>query len=152
MKTNIVLMGILFTSLVGSASAQSYSINWYKIAGGGGASSGGNFSVSGTIGQPDATASSALTGGGFSLTGGFWSLYAVQTPGAPWLKIYLSGAASAVVAWPVPGSAGYVLQENLNLTATNWVNSSATILTGNGTNQITVSPPAGNKFFRLYHP
>ena len=155
MKTKDILVAVLFTmftSLVGSASAQSYSIDWHKIAGGGGTSSGGNFSVSGTIGQHDATASSALTGGGYSLTGGFWSLYAVQTPGAPWLKIYLSGAASVVVAWPVPGSAGYVLQENLNLTTTNWVNSSATISTSNNTNQITVSPPAGNKFFRLYHP
>jgi|ERR1017187_9618648 hypothetical protein len=152
MKTKNILLALLFAGLVGSSTAQSYSVDWHKISGGGGTSTGGNFSVIGTIGQHDATASSALTGGGYSLTSGFWSLYAVQTPGAPWLKIYLSGTASAVVAWPVPGSAGFVLQENLNLATTNWVNSSATISTSNNTNQITVSPPAGNKFFRLYHP
>jgi len=36
------------------AAAQSYSIDWFTIDGGGGMSTGGVFSVSGTIGQPDA--------------------------------------------------------------------------------------------------
>jgi hypothetical protein len=65
--------------------AQQYSIDWHKIAGGGGTSSGGQYSLSGTIGQPDASA--AMTGGNYSLTGGFWALYALQTPGAPLLTI-----------------------------------------------------------------
>ena len=50
-------------------SAQNYSIDWYKVAGGGGTSTGGVYSLSGMIGQPDA--SGAMTGGGYSLTGGF---------------------------------------------------------------------------------
>jgi len=33
---------------------QQCSIDWYKIAGGGGTSTGGVYSASGTIGQPDA--------------------------------------------------------------------------------------------------
>ncbi|HXR05029.1 MAG TPA: hypothetical protein VN836_10025, partial [Verrucomicrobiae bacterium] len=37
-----------------TANAQQYSIDWHKVAGGGGTSSGGTFAVSGTIGQPDA--------------------------------------------------------------------------------------------------
>lgn len=42
-----------FTLLTGivSASAQSYSIDWFKVAGGGGSSTGGVYSVSGTIGS-----------------------------------------------------------------------------------------------------
>src|ERR1700679_2210350 len=72
-----------------SSNAQSYSINWYKISGGGGTSTNGQYSVSGTIGQPDA--STAMTGGNYSLTGGFWALYAVQVPGAPVLTITRSG-------------------------------------------------------------
>ena len=44
-----------------SARAQSYSINWYKVAGGGGTSTGGTYSVSGTIGQHDA--GGPMTGG-----------------------------------------------------------------------------------------
>ena len=79
-----------------SASAQNYSIDWYKVAGGGGTSTGGVYAVSGTIGQPEA--SGALTGGNYSLSGGFWSLYAVQTPGAPLLSIRYAGN-QAVVSW-----------------------------------------------------
>ena len=52
--------------------AQSYSIDWYKVAGGGGTSTGGTYSVSGTIGQHDA--GGPMTGGSYSLTGGFWAL------------------------------------------------------------------------------
>ena len=35
-------------------------------------STGGTFSLSGTIGQPDAASNPALSGGAFQLTGGFW--------------------------------------------------------------------------------
>src|SRR5215468_10720568 len=57
-----------------------YSISWSTIDGGGGTSTGGVFSVSGTIGQPDANAT-PMIGGNFSLSGGFWSaLSVVQTP------------------------------------------------------------------------
>src|SRR5262245_54265094 len=53
------------------ALAQSYDLSWYTIDGGGAMnSSGGTFTLSGTIGQPDAGA--PLTGGTFTLTGGFW--------------------------------------------------------------------------------
>ena len=72
------------------ASGQNYSIAWYKIAGGGGTSTGATYQVTGTIGQPDA--SGAMTGGNYSLTGGFWSLISVvQTSGAPTLYIGQSG-------------------------------------------------------------
>ena len=50
--------------------AQSYSIDWFTIDGGGGTSTGGVYSVSGTIGQPDA---GALSSGGYALSGGFWA-------------------------------------------------------------------------------
>ncbi len=72
---------ILFALVIsGAVHAQSYSISWYKVAGGGGTSSNGPYTVSSTIGQPDA--SGARTGGPhYSLTGGFWSLIGtVQTP------------------------------------------------------------------------
>ena len=41
-----------------------------------------------TIGQHGA--GGPMTGGNYSLTGGFWALYAVQTPGAPLLKITIN--------------------------------------------------------------
>ena len=36
------------------AVAQNYSINWYKVSGGGGTSTGGVYTVNGTAGQPEA--------------------------------------------------------------------------------------------------
>ena len=61
MKKLFPLLGVLLPSL---GFAQSYSIDWYKIAGGGGTSTGATYSMSGTIGQPDA--SGAMNGGGYS--------------------------------------------------------------------------------------
>ena len=106
MKNLLVFLGLI---LPGISFAQSYSVDWYKVSGGGGTSTGSVYSVSGTIGQPDA--SSAMMGGNYSLTGGFWSLlYAVQTPGAPLLTISYAGN-QAVLSWP-PSAAGWTLQTN----------------------------------------
>jgi hypothetical protein len=101
--------------------------------------------LSSTIGQPDA--SGAMTGGSYALTGGFWALYAVQTPGAPWLSIKIVGSNSVVVSWPNTGS--YTLQTNNNLDTANWVGYGGTVNTSNGTNSITLTPLTGSLFFRL---
>lgn len=90
----------LFAALVTATTlAQSYSIDWFTIDGGGGTSTGGVYSVVGTIGQADA-GETVISGGAYSLTGGFWSFFAVQSPGAPDLKIFLSATNTAVVQWP----------------------------------------------------
>lgn len=135
-----------FLLLALSASAQNYSIDWFKVAGGGGTSTNGQYSLSGTIGQHDA--GSPLTGGNYSLTGGFWALYAVPTAGAPTLRIVLTTTNTAVVSWPSP-SMGWKLQQNLNLSATAWTTPGETVK-DNGTEKfIIVKPPAGNRFYRL---
>jgi hypothetical protein len=140
--SGLVVLGLLMPLI---ASAQNYSIGWYKIAGGGGTSSGGTYSVSGTIGQPDA--SGALSGGRYSLTGGFWSIIAVvQTIGLPDLIVSHSGN-SVTVSWPDTGT--FILQQNSNLAAGTWSTSSYTINTANGTNSVTITSPSGNLFFRL---
>jgi len=58
--------------ITGRLAAQSYSIDWFSIDSGSGTSTGGPFSMSGTIGQPDA--GPTMTSGNYSLTGGFWAL------------------------------------------------------------------------------
>ena len=141
------ILSILVALVALAASAQNYSVDWYKISGGGGTSSGGNFSVSGTIGQPDASANSALSGGNFSLTGGFWSLYAVQTTGFPTLYIRAAAPNSAVLFWQNVGS--YTLQTNSHLATTNWVDYGGSVAFLNGTNNVTFAPAVGNLFFRL---
>ena len=97
--------------LATSALAQSYSIDWYKVAGGGGTSTGGVYSVSGTIGQHDA--GEPMTGGQYSLTGGFWALISVvQTPGLPNLTVTFVNPNSVKISWPNTGS--YTLLQNSN--------------------------------------
>jgi hypothetical protein len=130
--------------------AQSYSIDRFKIAGGGGVSTGGVYSVSGTIGQPDATPQ-PMTGGDYSLAGGFWPLFALQTPGAPLLNITLTATNTAVVSW-LSSSIGFTLQQNSDLGATIWVAAPQTV-NDNGTNKfVIVNPPIGNRFYRLRWP
>ena len=127
--------------------AQPYSVDWSKISGGGGTSAGSVYSVSGTIGQPDTGV--AMSGGNYSVTGGFWSLISVvQAIGAPALTVTYSGN-SVIVSWPSP-STGFQLQQNSNLAVTNGWATSGFSISDDGTNKsITISSPSGNLFFRL---
>jgi hypothetical protein len=144
---NLVVALCLFLPLVGHA--QTYSIDWFTIDGGGGTSTGGVYSVSGTIGQPDA---GHMTGGNFSLDGGFWGIIsAVQSVGAPRLSIQLTTTNAVMVSWPSP-STGFNLQQNNDLTTTTWVTPSESV-SDNGTIKfIIVNPPVGNRFYRLSKP
>ena len=89
-----------------------------------------------------------MSGGQYSVTGGFWSLIAVvQTAGGPTLTIAHLGN-SVIVSWPNTGS--YTLQQNGNVVIrASWTTSGYAITTANGTNSITITPPTGNLFFRL---
>lgn len=129
------------------ALAQSYSIDWSKISGGGGVSTGGAYSVSGTIGQHDAALTS--TGGNYSLTGGFWGVYAIQAAGAPLLTI-TNSANIIVISWP-SSAVGFNLQMNTDPATTNWTTAPAP--TDNGVIKfITINAPTGNRFYRLKSP
>jgi len=67
-----------------SVAFSQYTIPWSTIDGGGATSSGGNFALTGTIGQPDASSFSApMSGGSFSLVGGFWTGVAAPTCALP---------------------------------------------------------------------
>jgi hypothetical protein len=145
---NLVVGALLLAVAQITLHAQQFSIDWYKVSGGGGTSTGGVYSVSSTVGQQDA--GGPMSGGGYSVTGGFWALYAVQTPGAPSLAIAHSGN-SAIVSWLAPAT-GFLLQTNGNLATSNWVNYGGTIATSNGTYSVTITPPTGKLFFRLANP
>ena len=133
--------------LTTGALAQSYSIDWYTIDGGGGTSTGGVYSVTGTIGQPDA--GGPMSGGNFSVTGGFWAIQAVQTPGAPLLSIARTTTNTVAVFWP-SASTSFVLQQNTNsISSVNWSNAPGTIQDNGTTKTLIVNPPTGNRFYRL---
>jgi hypothetical protein len=82
-----VLALLLFVSL---AFAQNYDLSWWTVDGGGGTfSQGGNYTLGGTIGQPDA---GLMSGGNYTLGGGFWgggSLAAGPGSGTVFLPIVL---------------------------------------------------------------
>ena len=136
---------ILLAGMTASLFAQSYSVDWHKIAGGGGTSTGGVYSVTGTIGQLDA--GGPMTGGSYSLTGGFWSLISVvQTPGAPLLAISHAGNMVTVYWHDV---SGWELEQNSSLTAPASWSPSSGVTTSNGTNYLSLTSPTGNLYFRL---
>lgn len=149
-RVRIQFHSALLAAFIGaalSANAQSYSMNWSKIAGGGGTSSGGTYAISGTIGQPDA--SGVMNGGNYSLTGGFWSLVSVvQTPGAPLLYITASGN-TVTVYWQ--NVSGCTLQQSGDFPA-GWTTCPCPPTTANGTNYVNVTCTGQKLFFRLCKP
>lgn len=66
--TTLVTIALLL--IVSTALALSgYDLSWWTVDGGGGTASGASYTLVGTIGQPDA---GILTGGNYTLGGGFW--------------------------------------------------------------------------------
>jgi len=128
-----------------SALAQSYSIDWFKIAGGGGTSTNGQYLLSGSVGQHDA--GGPMTNGPYSISGGFWALPTlVQMPGAPTLHI-TNAAPGFATLWWTPNTPGFTLQSTDSLSPTNWVNAPT------GTNNpATVSATLPGRFYRLNKP
>lgn len=140
MKTLLLFLATGFT-----AHAQSYSIPWAKIAGGGSTSTGGVFTVLGTIGQHDA--SRPITNGIYSVVGGFWVLpNAIQLTGAPILTIAPGAPGQAIVSWH-PATPGYILQESASLNPPAWQNAPSAI-----TNPVSVLAGPNAKFYRLHKP
>jgi hypothetical protein len=75
----LLLLAALLSLLASVALAQSgggYDLSWSTVDGGGATwSEGGGYALGGTVGQPDA---GVLSGGGYTLAGGFWCGAAAQ--------------------------------------------------------------------------
>ena len=145
MKTKTVLLtGLLALNALGVSA--DFAIDWFTVDGGGGTSSGGQFSVSGTIGQPDA---GLLSGGQFSLAGGVWSAISiVQTPGAPLLSIQPQGAALRI-SWPAPAT-GFVLEQTTNVLGP-WTPVSSPYATNASEISFSQPPSSQMQLYRLRH-
>ena len=77
-KNSVFLITVALTIILPiKAQCDQYSIDWYTIDGGGGQSAGGQYKLTGTIGQPDASYSE---GDNYELLGGFW-------PGGPFCLV-----------------------------------------------------------------
>jgi len=146
-----LMVWLLVTAFAGAtATAQSFAVENSVIGGGGGTSAGGQFGLTGTIGQP--AAGPVMSGGDFSVESSFWNLYvAVQTPGAPLLTVTRAGA-NVQISWPAE-AVGFVLEETGSLSGTvTWLNANATPEVVDGRYVVTLPVQAGQHFFRLRWP
>jgi hypothetical protein len=67
----LLLAAILGASAALAQTGGGYDLTWSTIDAGGGSSAANGYQLAGTLGQPDAGA--ALSGGVYSLSGGFWA-------------------------------------------------------------------------------
>jgi hypothetical protein len=135
---------ITLTLMAVTAAAQ-YSIDWWKVAGGGGATGGGGYALNATIGQHDA---GSMSGGQFTLIGGFWAITLVQTTNSPTpaLTIASAGPGQANLSWS-PDIPGFHLQMSDSLSPPIWIDALS------GTNHpITIPTTKPMKFYRLINP
>ena len=94
-KIKLLLMfGIAILMTFAPAGLCDYRIVWSTIDDGGGRSAGGQYVLTGTIGQPDAGYSE---GGSYELLGGFW-------PGGPLCFVNFSDFATFVQYWLESGA------------------------------------------------
>jgi hypothetical protein len=143
------LISILLLAAAMSAHAQ-YAIDWFTLDGGGGQSSGGAYTITGTIGQPDAHAQA--DGGIYSITGGFWALED-SSSSRPVLVMQRSKNVF-IIAWPLTAT-GYYLQTTYDLAPPMvWQPVTSGITTNGGTLilQVTNTASVTNQFFRLVSP
>jgi len=146
--TSCTLGALVLAALATVARAQSggqFDLSWSTIDGGG-ASTGGRFALSGTVGQPDA---GTLTGGSFKLEGGFWSgITLVQKPGAPILKIKLISGGLAIISWPV-NVTGFMLEECPALNSGVWTTTLQSVADTATEHTVTVPASGLIKCYRL---
>lgn len=108
MKTisSALICGVVLAFLMSTGQAQSFSIPWFTTDGGSGTSTGGAFSVSGTIGQPEA---GTMSGGNYSLAGGFWGASQMPPPaGSVILKVWVVDDRVHLRFTGIPGRIYYV--------------------------------------------
>ena len=130
--------------------AQSYSLDWSSLAGGGGDSSGGAYSLAGALGQSDV---GPMSGGSFTLEGGFGTVVATtQNPGTPSFKVLRQGNLLRI-AWTKLAD-GWVLESTSALLgpALSWAPVAQTYQDDGDSLYITINPTSGSAFFRLRMP
>jgi hypothetical protein len=125
--------------------------DWFAVAAGGGNSSGGDFELHATFGQPLVGDLAAVD---FAVVAGFWSIVtALETPAAPLLNVSLL-AGQVALWWPASGSAGFVLEETAAMTnpTSTWTIVNVTPEASNGTRSVRLPLTSGNHFYRLRKP
>jgi hypothetical protein len=129
--------------------AAQYSIDWSTVDGGGGTSTGGDYMLSGTIGQPD---TGTVSGGNFALNGGFWSILAVvENPESPTLTILRKIPDSVVISWPSSGIE-WSLEQRSDLGKGGWSATGDAPVKIGGDLQVTIPTLDTAGYYRLREP
>jgi hypothetical protein len=144
--THLLFIAFFFSCRLFAQSGGSYDLEWSTIDSGGGTSSGGRYSLTGVIGQPDA---GQLTGGDFTLEGGFLCELGIPVnDNGPLLKIRRAAALGfAELYWPVEVK-GFTLEATTDLSNVPWG-----LMEGEGidssTEHVVTVPIIANRYFRL---
>jgi hypothetical protein len=148
-------LGCLAAAIIPALQAQSNfdPLDWSTLDGGGGTCAGGAYRLSGTIGQPDAGV--PMSGGMFTITGGFWPGITGGSVGPiPALSIRLGtpvgGVNTVILSWPNP-STGYVLQQTANMSAPSggWTEVNQPPVVVGSNKEVAIQATGSVCFFRL---
>ena len=128
------------------AQTEDYAIDWFSLDCGGGTSSDDVYSVSGTIGQPEA---SEVADADWTLIGGFWAATVeTSSPTLPKLNVTPVGN-TLVLSWPA-SAPGFVLEQNANLLQFDgWHSVNLPVELINGQNTVTVPASGVRVYYRL---
>ena len=136
--------GILPPGLTDPLCPTGLAIPWSTLDGGGARSTGGLWTLTGTIGQPDATASKS-SGGAYAVQGGFWPGQVVL-PGGPVLSFTQMTATQVTVSWTA-AAAGQKLQYSTDLVT--WTD----LVTGiSGASSFAWPLASGRRYYFRLHP
>ena len=145
-----VLTVTLLMSGLSFARGQSANASAFTLDGGGGTSSGGEYEITGSIGQMEL--GSVMSGGDFEVSGEFLAMMVtVPGPDGTALTISVTPQNLVVLSWASDGT-DLVLQQSSNLSAPNWTVVGITPADDGLTKSVTLPLTMGNKFFRLTKP
>lgn len=154
MKTPLIRRSLLKAALALAAlallpparGAEAFRLDSFTIDGGGGTCRGGEFSLTGTIGQPDAA---VAQGNEVTMEAGYWHGVGIeQTPGAPQLRIRLQPDGTVVLAWPV-GVTGFALEQTSTLGTSSWTPTLRPVLDTATEHTVTVPASGPVRCYRL---
>jgi hypothetical protein len=145
--SQVILGGCLVCAFGGNRARAEFLVDWYKIAGGGGASNAEDYSLVSTVGQAHA---GTVSGGDFAVQGGFWGFRPRnQVSDVPVLRVAAASNNTLLLSWSV-SFAGFVLEESDDPATVAWSVVQWTPIQVGSEWRVTVPlGDAGSRFYRL---
>jgi len=136
-----ILLTLFLLLPASSITAGIYAVDWCTTDAGCGTCSGGDYALSGTIGQTDTT---VISGDRYRVEGGFWPGLIFSSPAElPTLVLQLRDN-PLWISWS-PTTPGFILEQTGDLSSPKWV-------TAPGGNPAIVPLSANVQFYRLRKP